>query len=323
MAFLDWLGAAGPNQYRGSLAAVNQWAKNAGAAACPGRGPENVALIESMFTLFYDRYKSIPRDAYMVLAPNCANSEQDLARAIVDSTNFQNFGNANTEYYKSEFRKAVKMVYGFAINMSNWAFPACEHYYTAKRTEAGGATADFTTKHLASTDNEKSSVTAARIRATPVAARTVHAYGNILTSHSGAVKKESTDGFLQEVRNRQVEFRDTHILLCRYFARDFLSFEMPPRAQFHYVDGVTFVTSDLLQMFEFSTVDGMLRRGEGGYYVHFSLSSVADGSAFAVHHLATTNTVRLFLPNNKVRVSDAVGVEQGLTAPDGATYMAG
>lgn len=327
MNLLAWLAQPAPHPHtnRGSLAAVNKWAQEEGARESPGRGTDNVKLIEAMFDAFFKRYSKVPKDAHMILGAGCTNDETAMARAIHDCANFQGFGPDGSQYLNEEFRKAVKMVYGVALNLPAWAYPACNYYYTAEATEAkDGATKDFTTKHLASTENEKSSVVAARIRSTPVPARNVTAYGNILTSHSGAIKKgDSTDSFKAEIKQRQKEFTDTHILLCNYFAEAFLDLALPPRNQFTLIDGVTFVSKAALDMFEFYTPSGETpQRKEGEYFVHYSISATKDGSAWAVHHLAMTkDTPRQFLPGNRTALTTVVRNTLNFTAVDPASYM--
>jgi hypothetical protein len=330
MDLLTWIAQPAPfaNQYHGSLSAVNKWAQAQGAIECPGRAKENIGLIETMFNKFYDTYSKVPKDAFMQLGAGCAANETSMAQAIHDCTtaNFQGFGAANTDYYRGEFRKAVKMAYGVAMNMSDWAYPACCYYYTAKTTEAQeGASADFTTKHLASTEDEKSSRVAAIIRATPLATRRVTAYGNILTSHSGAIKRgDPTDSFLKEIKLRQKEFGDTHIMLCNYFAEHYLELGLPPRNQFTLIDGVTFVTGNGLDMYEFFTPTGGAtpQRREGSYFVHYSISATQDGKAWAAHHLALAkDTPRQFLPANRTALTDVVVNGLNLAAVDASSYM--
>ncbi len=329
MDLLTWIGQPlpFPNQYHGSLSAVNKWARAEGERECPGRAQENIGLIEAMFNKFYDTYSKVPKDAFMQLGAGCTANETAMAQAIHDCTalNFQGFGAADTDYYRGEFRKAVKMAYGVAMNMSDWAYPACCYYYTAQGFEAQeGASADFTTKHLASTADEKSSRVAAIVRATPVAARRVSAYGNILTSHSGAVKKgDPTKSFLKEIELRQKEFGDTHILLCNYFAEHYLELPLPPRNQFTLIDGVTFVTGSALDMYEFFTPVGATpQRLEGSYFVHYSVSATKNGQAWAAHHLALArDNPRQFLPANRTALTDVVVNALNLAAVDPASYM--
>jgi hypothetical protein len=326
MNFLTWLGQAGVNQYTGSLAAVNQWAQAEGKTECPGRGEENVELIAKMFDKFYNRNNKVPKDAYMILGAASVASEVALATAIDKCVNFQNLGIANDDYFKFEFRRAVKMMYGVALNMSNWAYPACCYYYTAQKAEAQeGASKDFTSKHLASTSDEKSSVQIARIRATPVPQRNVTAYGNILTAHSGAIKKDKdTDSFVKEIKTRQQEFTDTHILLCNYFVEQFLNLDPPPPGRFTLIDGVTFISSNALEMFEFYTAigGGTPDRREGEYFVHYSVSATKDGKGWAAHHLArAVDSTRQFLPVNCMHPAAAIPNTEGYTAIDGATYI--
>jgi hypothetical protein len=332
MTILAWTTAAGANQHQASPSLCNQWAGSEGENAAAARGKENVELLGEMFNAYFDENKKTPKTARMNLTAACAAGLGALANTINNQNvagganpTFQNLGDNPSEYTKARFRKAVKMMYGFAANMPEWAYPACRHYYTALKSEAdGGFSADFTKKHMASTENEKSSLQVARIRATPVAQRNVFAYGNILTAHSGAIKKgEAEATFKNEVKSRQLEFTDTHILLCKYFSENFLNFSMPPAGQFLFIDGVTFVSHAALDMFEFTTpVAGATpERNEGKYYVHFSISATADGSGWAVHHLARATENPQDLAAGRTRLAEIIGNTQGFTALDPRTYM--
>lgn len=331
MTILAWTTAAGPNQHQASPSLCNQWAEAEGAAEAPGRGEQNVALIAAMFNAFFEENKKIPKTARMNLTAACAGTLANLATTINNQNvvaganqTFQNLGTDPSEWSKARFRKAVKMIYGFAANLSEWPYPACRHYYTAERTEtAGYFSSDFTAKHVASTDDEKSSVRIAKIRATPVAQRNVFAYGNILTAHSGAIKKSALETFKNEIKTRQREFTDTHILLCEYFAENFLNFSMPPAGQFRLFDGITFVSRTALDMYEFTTAGpgATPTRNEGKYFIHYSVSATADGAAWVVHHLARATENQQDMAAGRTRITEIVGNAQGHTALDPLTYM--
>jgi hypothetical protein len=331
MTILAWIALPGANQYQASPSLCNKWASTLGAAEAPGRGKENAALVQEMFDAFFEENKKVPRDARMNLTAACAATLATLATTINNQNvtgganpTFQNLGTDPSEWVKARFRKAIKMMYGFAANIPQWPYPACRHYYTAKRTEtADYFSSDFSTKHVASTDDEKSSLRTAIIRATPVAQRNVFAFGNILTAHSGAIKKTAKETFKNEIKSRQKEFTDTHILLCEYFANNFLNFSMPPAGQFLFFDGITFVSQTALDMFEFETagVGATPTRKEGKYFIHYSVSASADGEAWVVHHLARTSENQQEMNAGRTRITAIVGNAQGHNALDATTYM--
>lgn len=331
MEILAWTtnAARGANQNYASPSLANQWASAEGVTEAPGRGEENVALIDAMFNTYFSQNKKIQKTARMNLTAACAASLAALATTInnqnvVAGAN-QTFHNLDTDDWgKGVFRQAVKMVYGFAANMSVWPYPACRYYYTAENTEtADYCSKDFTTKHMASTDNEKSSLRTAIIRATPVANRDVFAYGNILTSHSGAIKRSSQQAFKDEIKARQKEFTDTHTLLCQHFASNFLNFSMPPAGQFLFFDGITFVTQSAYDMYEFETAaaNATPTRKEDKYFIHFSVSATADGKKWVVHHLARATENQQFLAAHRSRIATVVGNAPGHNALDPMTYM--
>lgn len=332
MEILAWTIAPTNHQYQASPSLCNQWAQSDGAAAAAARGEENVNLLGEMAEKFFDENSKMPKAALMNLTAACAGGLGQFATAIHNQNvagpnpTFAGFGaTAPSDYQKSRFRRATKAMCGFAANMAEWAYPACRHYYTAQNYEAGEYfSRDFTTKHLASTDDEKSSLRAAKIRATPVPMRDVFAYGNILTSHSGAIRRgESQDMFRNEVKARQQEFTDTHRLLCKYFVENFLILVDPPQGRFLMIDGVTFVSHAPLDMFEFETPSPTATpiRKEGTYHVHFSISATEDGTAWAVHHLARAEENPQHVPPQNTLLTDVIGNTHGYTALDPATYM--
>ncbi len=305
--------------YKISPAIINQWAQKYKNEFT--RGPENAALINSMTSHFYDSLGGVSTAAFLQLSGADLVLDQSLAKGIqgggkVDPSDLG-------QYEKGMLRRASKMMAGFALTMEYWAYPACRFYYRAQQGEASEfCSKDFTTKHLASTEDEKSSLKAAKIRATPTTLRDVDAYGPIVTAHSGAIQRPFQQKFKKEIETRQKEFTDTHVRLCKYFADNFLTFQMPNQeVQFVMLDGITFVTLERLGMYEYHTVHGDTpERGEGEYYVHYSVSATADGTSWVAHHLATTADNRA-LPGNASALTAVIPNQHGFVANDPASYM--
>jgi hypothetical protein len=219
----------------------------------------------------------------------------DLARGIANDT-LVNAAAANAvvtpnEYQKTRLKKVTKMMCAFSMNMENWAYPACEHYYTVKRNEAeDGVTADFMTKHVSSTQDDRSTKRVAQIRGAPVAARSgIGAFGNIVTQRSGGLLQEELGDFCKEIKSRQKEFTDTYAGLTQFYTDNCEFLGNGGAANFAVlIDHVTFITLRKYKMYEY--VDA--RGGEDNVYIHFGVSATADGKSWAVHHLARTTSGR-------------------------------
>lgn len=220
----------------------------------------------------------------------------DLARGIGNDTLVNAAaGNAvvtPSEYYKAGLKKVTKMMCAFSLNMEKWAYPGCAHYYTISQNEAeDGLTADFVTKHVSSTEDDRATKRVAQIRGAPVAARTgIAAFGGIVTQRSGGLLKEELGDFCKEIKSRQKEFTDTYAELTQFFVDNCALLDSGGAANFDVlIDHVTFITQRKYKLYEYVNARG----GEANVYVHFGVSATADGSRWAVHHLARTTDNRM------------------------------
>jgi hypothetical protein len=216
--------------------------------------------------------------------------------------------------YLEPTRVAVRAMVGFGCGMSDWAWPACRHYYTASTNEVReGVTMDFATKHLNTNADIRGARKVAQVRGAPVNQRQgIAAFGNIVTSRSGGIVKEEVAAFCREILGRQKEFTDTHQALSDYFRTHLGDFSGGRRAAFHLIDSVNFMTKNKYSMHEFEDGSG----AEVECYIRFSVSCNAAGDQWAVHHLSGTSELRT-PPNGATLASVGIG---GMDATTTASF---
>lgn len=258
------------------------------------RGATSLAQLETMMSGLFDQGAWASKGTclrFTVGAPYIGAID-DLARGINGTTPRTFVPPIDSDYHKARFTKITKMMCAFALNMENWAYPACRHYHTISTAEAeDGVTTDFVTKHVSSTKDDKSTKKVAEIRGAPVQARQgVQAFGNIVTARSGGLLQEELGAFCAEIKRRQTEFTNTYAGLTQYFADNCEWLDGGGNANFTVLlDHVTFITQRAYKMYEYVGAKG----GEDNVFIHFGVSSSADGKKWAVHHLARTSATRV------------------------------
>lgn len=222
----------------------------------------------------------------------------DLVRGLASPTLVNAAPGANnapvvaSTYHAARMNKVTKMMCAFAMNLENWAYPACEHYYTVSPSEAEeGLTNDFVNKHVSSTEDEKSTRRVAQIRgAQPGDRGGIAAFGNIVTQRSGGLMQEELGEFRKEIKARQKEFTDTYAELTQFYADNCEFLGAGGAANLSVlIDHVTFITKRKFKMYEYVGARG----GEANVFIHFGVSATADGKKWAVHHLARTTETRV------------------------------
>lgn len=209
------------------------------------------------------------------------------------------------ENYRFEALKiGLAHMFAYASRMQTHPFPAFRHYYTATSLECReGMTRDFVNKHVSGTDDAKSGRNVARVRVDPSKSN-VESFGKIKTSRSGGLSKDAVSAFAAEIRDRRDEFLKVHQGLSRgYAGAAALTYQRMPGAHAVF-DHLTFETAEKYEMFEFR--DAKLASKEP-LFIKFSLSSNAEGDAFAVHHLAGAKETRGSVHGGAERVANLLG----------------